>query len=598
MSDQRNLIIAIGLSLAILLGFQFFFEAPRQERMQKLAEKQAAEQATQAGQGPDGSLIPAAPNAAGTGSPTTGAGRVSGAIPGAPALPANPGANREAAIKLSPRLPVNGARLGGSISLKGARIDDLTMLDYKQTIEDGSPAVTLFSPNGAPEPYFSQFGWVPIGELKVPDGNSVWVADYPSLQSSRPLTLTWENGQGVRFIQVIEIDDNFMMTMTQRVENNSTATVSTHPYGRIARTHTPQTLGFYILHEGPLGVFNDVLKEVDYDDLEEGPADVNTSTGGWIGITDKYWLAALIPDRKVPYTGTFRFSQPNKQKTYQADFLTQAPQVIAPGATAQSVSRIFVGAKEVHLLDGYMEQLDIAQFDLAVDFGWFYFLTKPLFFVLDYFFKLLGNFGLAILLLTVCVKAVFFPLANKSYKSMSKMKALQPEMTKLRERHGDDRTKMNQEMMAMYKREKVNPASGCLPIMVQIPVFFALYKVMFVTIEMRHQPFFGWIHDLAAPDPMYLVTLFGAIPWDPPQFLMIGIWPIFMGASMYVQQLLNPQPADPVQAKIFLFMPLFFTFLLGSFPAGLVIYWTWNNLLSVTQQWIIMKRMGVAIKPK
>ncbi|HJM90459.1 MAG: membrane protein insertase YidC [Alphaproteobacteria bacterium] len=593
MSDQRNLIIAIGLSLAILLGFQFFFEAPRQERMQRLAEQQAAEQAKEASQGPDGSLIPTAPAQSGApGAPTTGS------IPGAPAMHAAPGATRNAALKRLPRVPVNGARLGGSIALKGGRIDDLTLLDYKTTIDDGSPAVTLFSPQDAPRPYFGQFGWIPIGELKVPDSKTVWQADHPSVQPSRPLTLSWDNGQGVRFIQVIEIDDNFMMTVTQRVENSSTQAISTHPYGRIARTHTPDTLGFYILHEGPLAVFNDTLKEVDYDDLQEGPADATKSTGGWIGITDKYWLAALIPDQKEPYTGTFRYSQPNKQDTYQADFMTQAPQVIAPGATAQTVSHIFVGAKEVNLLDRYEVQLGIARFDLAVDFGWFYFLTKPLFFVLDYFFKMLGNFGLAILLLTVCVKAIFFPLANKSYKSMSKMKALQPEMTKLKERHGGDRTKMNQEMMALYKKEKVNPASGCLPIMLQIPVFFALYKVMFVTIEMRHQPFFGWIHDLSAPDPMYLVTLFGAIPWDPPQFLLIGIWPVFMGISMYAQQLLNPQPADPVQAKIFLFMPLFFTFLLGSFPAGLVIYWTWNNLLSVTQQYIIMKRMGVPIKPK
>ena len=594
MSDQRNLIIAIALSLAILLGFQFFWEAPRQERAQQMAQQQQADPQAVSGTttGTDGSMIPAAPGMAATSGGTT-----TGNIPGAPAQ-VPPGASRDAALKLLPRLPVNGARLAGSIALKGARIDDLTMIDYKDTIADDSPAVTLLSPNGAPNPYFSQFGWVSVGGLKVPDGNSVWQADHPSLQPSRPLTLTWDNGAGVRFIQVIEIDDAFMMSVTQRVENNSTAVISTHPYGRIARTNTPDTLGFYILHEGPLGVFNDTLKEVDYDDLVEGPADATKSVGGWIGITDKYWLTALIPDQKAPYTGTFRYSQINKEDTYQTDIMTQAPQIVAPGATAQIVNHVFAGAKEVHLLDRYEEQLGIARFDLAVDFGWFYFMTKPLFFVLDYFFKMLGNFGLAILLLTVCVKAIFFPLANKSYKSMSKMKALQPEMTKLRERFGDDRAKMNQEMMSLYKREKVNPASGCLPIMVQIPVFFALYKVMFVTIEMRHQPFFGWIHDLSAPDPMYIFTLFGAIPWDPPQFLMIGIWPIFMGASMYVQQLLNPQPADPVQAKIFLFMPLFFTFLLGSFPAGLVIYWTWNNLLSVTQQWVIMKRMGVPISPK
>lgn len=594
MADQRNLIIAIVLSLAILLGFQFFWEAPRQERAQQIAQQQA-EQQTASGttQGTDGSMIPSAPGVSGG----VSGGSITGSIPGAPAMIA-PGASRDAALALLPRLPVNGARLAGSIALKGARIDDLTMIDYKDTIDEDSPAVTLLSPNGAPNPYFSQFGWVSIGDLKVPDGNSVWQADHTSLIPSRPLTLTWDNGQGVRFIQVIEIDDAFMLTVTQRVENNSPAAISTHPYGRIARTHTPDTLGFYILHEGPLAVFNDTLKEVDYDDLVEGPADATKSVGGWIGITDKYWLTALIPDQKAPFTGTFRYSEINKEDTYQTDIMTQAPQVIVPGATAQIVNHVFAGAKEVHLLDRYEEQLGIARFDLAVDFGWFYFMTKPLFFVLDYFFKLLGNFGLAILLLTVCVKAIFFPLANKSYKSMSKMKALQPEMTKLRERFGDDRSKMNQEMMALYKKEKVNPASGCLPIMVQIPVFFALYKVMFVTIEMRHQPFFGWIHDLSAPDPMYIFTLFGIIPWDVPQFLMIGIWPVFMGASMYVQQLLNPQPADPVQAKIFLFMPLFFTFLLGSFPAGLVIYWTWNNLLSVTQQWVIMRRMGVPISPK
>ena len=592
MSDHRNLIIAIALSLAILLGFQFFWEAPRQERQQQ----QQAE--IQASQGTNGSMIPAAPGAAG--------GAISGAtgtIPGAPAATAMPGtanalASRDAALKQSPRVSVNGIRLGGSIALKGARIDDLTLLDYKATIDKDSPAVTLLSPRGAANPYFSQFGWVPVGELKVPDGETVWQADRPSLIQSRPLTLSWENGQGVRFIQVIAIDDAFMLTVTQRVENNSGQAISIHPFGRISRTNTPNTLGFYILHEGPLAVFNDTLKEVDYDDLQEGPADATNSVGGWIGITDKFWLTALIPDQKAPFAGTFRYSQPNKQDTYQADFLTQAPQAIASGATAETVSHVFAGAKEVHLLDKYETQLGIARFDLAVDFGWFYFLTKPMFFVLDYFFKMLGNFGLAILLLTVCVKTLFFPLANKSYKAMSRMKALQPEMTKLRERFGEDRTKMNQEMMALYKREKVNPAAGCLPVVIQIPVFFCLYKVMFVTIEMRHQPFFGWIHDLSAPDPMYLFTLFGAIPWELPQFLMIGIWPVFMGASMYMQQLLNPQPADPVQAKIFLFMPLFFTFLLGSFPAGLVIYWTWNNVLSITQQWIIMKRMGVPIKPK
>ena len=589
MSAQRNLVIAIALSLAILLGFQFLVEAPRQDQQNKALEQQHQQPSVQ---GSDGAITPGAPGAITDGTSSAGI-----AMPGATSTAATLAANRAAALKLSKRVVVNSQRLGGSIALKGGRIDDLTMLDYKETIEENSPAVTLLSPHQSPNPYFGQFGWLPLDNLKVPDGNTLWKANHPSLSPSRPLTLSWENSDKVRFIQIIEIDENFMLTVTQKVKNNSTIPISFHPYGRIVRTDTPTTLGFFILHEGPIGVFNDTLKEVDYDDLHEAPANTTNSTGGWIGVSDKYWLTALIPEQNTGYTGAFRHSRPQNKDTYQADFMLQAPQVVAPGATGQSVSRFFAGAKEVHLLDRYEEQLGIARFDLAVDFGWFYFLTKPLFFVLDYFFNLLGNFGLAILLLTVCVKLIFFPLANKSYKAMSKMKALQPEMTKLRERHGGDRQKMNQEMMAMYKREKVNPAAGCLPILVQIPVFFALYKVMFVTIEMRHQPFFGWIHDLSAPDPMYILTLFGAVPWDIPQFLMIGIWPIFMGASMYFQQLLNPQPADPVQAKIFLFMPLFFTFLLGSFPAGLVIYWTWNNILSVSQQWVIMRRMGVAINP-
>ena len=500
---------------------------------------------------------------------------------------------------VGPRLAIDPAgrgRVSGSIALRGGRLDDLFLLDYQETLDPSSARIELFSGQQSARPYYADFGWIG-SDVAVPDADSLWSADRDALSPGQPVTLTWDNGAGLVFERTIALDDNYMFTVSQRVRNESDVEVTLYPYGRVSRTGEPTTLGFFILHEGPLGVFNGTLEEVDYDDLRETPSIKQTTTGGWIGITDKYWLAALVPDPEVETTARFHYSGNGGRDRFQVDYLLPAVS-IAPGTSESAESRLFAGAKEVMLLDAYEEELGIERFDLAVDFGWFYFLTKPLFFVLDYFFKLLGNFGLAILLLTVCVKAVFFPLANKSYKSMSKMKALQPEMTKLRERHGDDRTKMNQEMMAMYKREKVNPASGCLPIMVQIPVFFALYKVMFVTIEMRHQPFFGWIHDLAAPDPMYLVTLFGAIPWDPPQFLMIGIWPIFMGASMYVQQLLNPQPADPVQAKIFLFMPLFFTFLLGSFPAGLVIYWTWNNLLSVTQQWIIMKRMGVAIKPK
>jgi YidC/Oxa1 family membrane protein insertase len=579
MSDQRNLFIAIGLSLVILLGFQYFYEAPRQQAQQ--AEIKAKNAASA-----DGSTAPV-PSA---GSPAT--------IPGSAPATQQPGVTRDAVVATSARIKVDAPRLRGSIALTGGRIDDLLLRDYKVSIEKGSPEVTLLSPPGAPSPYYANFGWSGVDGVAVPDAKTVWQASGDVLRPGQPVTLTWDNGQGLKFVRVVEIDENYLFTVTQRVENNSANPVTLYPYGLISRTGTPKTLGFYILHEGPLGVFDETLKEVDYDDLQEGPKQEVSSTGGWIGITDKYWLTALMPDQKTAITGAFRHVGDGPEERYQTDFIAKQPVTVAVGASTSVTSRLFAGAKEVNLLDRYEETLGIARFDLAVDFGWFYFLTKPLFYVLDYFFKMLGNFGLAILALTVLVKLLFFPLANKSYRAMSKMKALQPEMTRLREKYGSDRQKLNQSMMELYKKEKVNPAAGCLPIAVQIPVFFALYKVMFVTIEMRHQPFYGWIQDLSAPDPTTIFNLFGLLPWDLPQFLMIGVWPLLMGISMYLQQLLNPQPADPVQAKIFLFMPLFFTFLLATFPAGLVIYWTWNNVLSITQQWVIMKRMGVPIGRK
>jgi YidC/Oxa1 family membrane protein insertase len=394
-------------------------------------------------------------------------------------------------------------------------------------------------------------------------------------------------------VRRIAIDSNYMFTVTQRVENAGASDVALHPYGLISRTGTPPTEGFYILHEGLLGVLGGTLREHDYDDLQEVGKIEERSQGGWLGITDKYWLATLIPDQNRPFTAGFRHAMAGQLDKYQTDFLAE-PIVVPAGGAAESVDRLFAGAKEVTLLDAYGEQLGLPNFDKAVDFGWFYFLTKPLFYVLHTFYEWLGNFGLAILLLTVCVKLVFFPLANKSYKAMSQMKKLTPEMTKLREKYGDDRQRLNQELMALYKREKVNPAAGCLPILIQIPVFFALYKVLYVTIEMRHAPFYGWIRDLSAADPTNLLNLFGLIPWTPPAIIpAIGIWPILMGVTMWLQQKLNPQPADPIQAKVFMFMPFFFTFLLAPFAAGLVIYWTWNNILSILQQWVIMKRMGV-----
>jgi YidC/Oxa1 family membrane protein insertase len=411
--------------------------------------------------------------------------------------------------------------------------------------------------------------------------------------------LTWDNGQGLRFERRLALDQNYMFTVTQRVANSGETAVQLSPYGLIARSGTPQVLGFYILHEGLLGVFNNTLEEIDYSDLvEDGPQQFE-STGGWLGITDKYWLAALVPDQAQTVQARFLHSAPNGQDKYQSDYLYQTMTVPA-GGELEITSRLFAGAKEAKLLDAYRDNLGIPRFDRAVDFGWFYFLTKPFFYALHYFAEVLGNFGLSILMLTVLVKLAFFPLANKSYKAMAKMRKVQPEMLELRERYGDDKQKLNQEMMALYKREGANPVSGCLPVVIQIPVFFALYKVLFVTIEMRHAPFYGWIQDLSARDPTTILNGFGLLPWDVPDLgilnlLNIGIWPLLMGISMVLQHRLNPQPADPVQAKIFMMMPIVFTFLLAQFPAGLVIYWTWNNLLSILQQALIMKRAGVPI---
>ncbi len=388
------------------------------------------------------------------------------------------------------------------------------------------------------------------------------------------------------------MDGDFMFTITQRVENKGNLPVTLHPYGLIRRQGTPEITGFYILHEGPYGVFDGTLLEVDYDDLDDEGLVKKTGTGGWIGITDKYWLTALVPDQKARTDSRFTHREDDGKDRYQVDYLGSKT-VVAAGGRSEVRSHFFAGAKEVDLLDSYMESLGVQRFDLAIDWGWLYFLTKPIFHGLVLINGYVGNFGLAILVLTVGIKLAFFPLANKSYTAMSKMKKLQPEMLKLRERFGEDKARLNQEMMALYKREKTNPASGCLPIVIQIPVFFALYKVLFVTIEMRHTPFYGWIQDLSAPDPYSVFNLFGLLPFALPDFLMIGAWPLFMGLTMFLQQKLNPQPPDPVQAKIFMFLPIMFTFLLARFPAGLVIYWAWNNLLSIIQQWVIMRRMGV-----
>ncbi|MBM3569645.1 MAG: membrane protein insertase YidC, partial [Alphaproteobacteria bacterium] len=522
---------------------------------------------------------------------------------GAPPVPGQPAAAAPAAAApatqqvATPRAAIDGPRLRGSISLVGGRIDRIVLKGYRETVSRASPEIVLFEPPGAPHPYFAEFGWSGGADAPaLPNATSLWRADGDRLTADRPLTLTFDNGQGLVFTRRFEIDANFMFTVTNTVENKGDKPATAHPYALLSRTGTPPTQGFYILHEGPLGVFEGKLDEFKYDDLKDKRRIQRPSTGGWIGITDKYWLAALVPESGARVQASFTHALVDRLDKYQVDYL-HGGLTVAPGGQARVVDRLFVGAKEVNLLDAYERQYAIALFDRAVDFGWFYFLTKPIFHAIDWLNRLLGNFGLAILALTVVIRLLFFPLANKSYRSMQQMKDLQPEMLRLRERFGEDRQRLNQAMMELYKREKVNPMAGCLPILLQIPVFFALYKVLFVAIEMRHAPFYGWVVDLSAPDPTTIFNLFGLIPWDPPAFFAaggavgLGVWPILMGITMFLQQKMNPAPPDPVQAKIFMFLPILFTFMLASFPAGLVIYWSWNNILSMAQQYAITRAM-------
>ncbi|MCR6629960.1 MAG: membrane protein insertase YidC [Magnetospirillum sp.] len=575
MNEQRNLIIAIVLSVLILFGFQWLFP-----------------------KAPSPTPAPESTTAGSTAPPVPEGGNAQLAAPAAPAKAPSVTESRAAALEASRRIPLRTPRLHGSIALKGARLDDLTLVEHRETTDPNSPEIVLLSPAGSPHPYYAEFGWVAAdGATKVPGPDTVWSAA-PGTSELAPggkVVLSWDNGDGLRFVKTFSVDENYMFSVDKRVENYGGKPVTLHPYGLIARTGTPPTQGMYILHEGPLGVFDGTLKEVKYDKLKSEGTIREKSVGGWAGITDKYWLTALIPDQKAEVTGRFVHQNRDNLDQYQVDF-TGGPVTVAPGASAETGFHMFAGAKQVTLLDAYAEKLGIKNFDLAIDFGWFYFLTKPFFYLLQMLHGALGNMGLAILALTVLIKAAMFPLANKSYASMSKMKNLQPEMKKLQERFADDKMRQQQEMMALYKREKVNPVSGCLPMLIQIPVFFALYKVLFVAIEMRHAPFYGWIHDLSAPDPTTVWNLFGLIPWDPsmylPSFLHLGVWPLIMGVTMWLQQKLNPQPADPVQAKMMSFLPIVFTFLLANFAAGLVIYWAWSNTLSILQQWIIMRKVG------
>lgn len=581
--EQKNLLMAIVLSVTIMLGWQFYIEQTAPPPSDKTAEQSQTPLAPGISSGgtPDATLAPSAPGTPGQ--------------TGGPPSQLQERVNRRSAQAV-PRIKIVSPRVTGSLSLVGARFDDLTLEDYRETIEPNSEKVTLLKPFGTDNSYYAYYGWV-SADTQVPPLDAKWAANHNELSPNAPVTLSWTNKDGVVFQQIIALDEHYMFTIQQRVTNGSGKEAKVFPFGQVVRRGTPDVLDFYILHEGLLGVFNGVLKEVDYDDLQDSDTKVianEKSTGGWIGITDKYWLAALVPDQQSAADTRFSDTVRSGVDHYQVDFRGAAMSVAA-GAQNTVTNRLFAGAKEAKLIVDYRDKLNISRFDLAIDWGWFEWLTKPIFFVLVYFTDFLGNMGLAILLLTVIIKLVFFPLANKSYRAMAKMKALQPEMLKIRERFGEDRMRMNQEMMALYKKEKANPASGCLPILPQIPVFFALYKVVFVTIELRHAPFYGWIHDLSAADPLTFVNLFGLIPWTPPEFAVIGIWPIIMGATMYFQQKLNPPPPDPMQAKIFMLLPFVFTIMLARFPSGLVIYWAWNNLLSILQQYVIMRQAGVPI---
>jgi YidC/Oxa1 family membrane protein insertase len=571
--DQKRLVLAIAISVAILVISQIFTPRP-----------------------------PPRPHPEPTAQSTTAT-----PSPEAPQSPviARQVTNDEPAE--SPRLRIDGTKVEGSIRLLGARIDDLVLRDYRETIDPQSPLVRLFEKRTESKPYYAQFGWTaaPGAAAKLPDNATLWTASADTLRTGSPVTLSWDNGEGLTFEIVLAVDDNYVFSVQQRVHNAGSEPVALYPFARVDRDYTPKTAGYYILFEGMLGVAGGSLQEWSYqkakdaaekltgDDRAGGVAYSFTGDGGWAGFTDKYWLAAVIPDQTVPSSLAMRHLREGGGDRYQVDYRSAQPQTVAPGGEASLQSHLFAGAKVVALLDHYEQSLGVANFRMAVDWGWFWFLTQPIFYAIDWLNGALGNFGLAIMVFTVFAKLLFFPLANYSYRSMSKMKLLAPKVQALRERFKDEPQRLQSEMMALYRTEKINPASGCLPMLIQIPVFFSLYKVIFVTIEMRQAPFFGWIRDLSASDPTNVFNLFGLLPFDPSvytSYLHLGVWPLIMGCTMYLQQRLNPPPPDPVQARVFQLMPIGFTLMLANFPAGLVIYWSWNNLLSIGQQWLIMRR--------
>lgn len=588
--NNRNFLMAMALSVAVLIMWQVFYAGPKMRQEQERAQKDQEISQSTPGTPPTVSQTPNAPS-----TPTAPSAQPHG-------LPEISGRSlvqsRDAVIAATQRAPIDTPALKGSINLKGGRIDDLVLKRYHVTVDKSSDNITLLSPSGTPDAYYIEQGWLAQNGdgTKLPNADTEWEQKSSGpLTPSSPLILQYDNGGGLIFRRTISVDENYMFTVKREVENKTGKPVTLYPFSLLSRHSQPKTTHFFILHEGLVGVLGDEgLQKINYKDaLEDNPASFKAK-GGWLGITDKYWAAVLIPDQEKTYEARMSGNKQGSKETFQTDYLLD-PITITAGSIGTVQDRVFAGAKQVHTVDGYGNKLGIDRFELLIDWGWFYFLTKPLFFALDFFYKLVGNFGISILIVTLFIKLLLFPLANKAYVSMSKMKKLQPEVEKLRERYTDDKVKLQQAMMELYKKEKVNPVSGCLPIIVQIPVFFSLYKVLFVSIDMRHAPFFGWIQDLSAPDPTSVFNLFGAIPWDPPSYLLIGIWPIIMGITMWVQMKLNPAQPDPVQQQIFAWMPVVFTVLLASFPAGLVIYWAWNNFLSIVQQWTIMRRQGVEV---
>ena len=558
MENQKNLFLAIIISMAIIFGFQLL--VPQPERVPVTEETNTQESVSLDIQGTTSAIL----------------------------------LDRNQVLEETVRVTFDNSKIKGSINLEGGIIDDLVLEEYRETLDPTSDFIGFLNPLGSEDAYYLDTGWVsPDSSIELPDNKSKWTADKSSIGINDPVKITWTNTQNITFEKIITLDEHYLFSVDQRVINNSDKSFDLYPFGLSKRQGLPEMQNFFILHEGPLSVTEGVLEEYDYDDLKEKQKIKLNSVGGWIGMTDKYWQTTIIPNQNEPIQQTYSYSFVENIDNFQTD-LVGAKIVVGNGDNISHNLKLFAGPKIVSVIEQYMDEYGVQEFDRSVDFGWFYFLTKPIFHVLEFIFGYVGNFGWAIIIFTILMRICFFPLAQQSFKSMAKMKKLGPELQRLKEQYGDDRAGMQKEMMALYKREKANPIAGCLPILLQIPVFFALYKVLFVTIEMRHAPFIGWIHDLSAPDPLGLLTLFGFVDWNVPgilQLFNIGIWPILMGISMFLQQKLNPAPVDKMQAKIFMFLPIVFTFVLGGFAAGLVIYWTTNNVLSMAQQYVIQRKI-------